>query len=299
MPSGLPKDQHNQWLEQWPVAWSETLHSGRNWLGLALRNFLAWESGVYQEPRESKGDLFRHRPEAAMRAEELLSHYSLTEFPAISSRQRYCEVLTYLDWLDSVQQAAPDVFQRAFAMSDSLSWLDVGAKNWAYVDALAAFIQAHFIQPNGSAAFRLDGIELDPNRRYQNLQTRRQAALAHSRSLLNAHYHEGNVLAWTNQAQIISHFLPFVFKEPHLAWGLPLSYFKPADILRHLLSLLKPNGLLIIVNQGEVEAEAQQKLLEQAAGLVPLHVQNLGQLSARFIEYKYPRYGWLCVKEAE
>jgi hypothetical protein len=221
-----------------------------------------------------------------------MAQYPLPHWDAITSRQRAREVFTYLDWLDGFQQAAPDAFRQAFAKADCLGWLDVGAKNWAYSDALAAFIRE-----NQVGTFRLDGIELDPHRRYLNFQTRRQAALAHSQILPNTTYHEGDVLQWTQPVRIISHFLPFVFREPHLAWGLPLSHFKPEAILMHELSLLEPDGLLLIVNQGEAEAEAQQALLVQAADTVPICVKSLGQLPARFIEYQYPRYGWICVKE--
>jgi hypothetical protein len=238
----------------------------------------------------AQNELFRH-PDAKNRATELMRRYPSVDWDTIASWQRACEVLTYLDWLDTFQQAAPHAFQPLFDQAHCLNWLDVGAKNWAYVDALYAFIRA-----NRSHAFQLNGIELDPHRRYLNFQTRRQAALAHSQSLPHTSYHEGNVLQWTQPAAIISHFLPFVFKDPHLAWGLPLNHFQPEAVLNHTISLLEPGGLLILVNQGQVEADAQAELLAQAAKVIPLRIENLGQLPARFIEYQYPRYGWLCTR---
>ncbi|MGG2382840.1 hypothetical protein, partial [Salmonella enterica] len=92
-----------------------------------------------------------------------------------------------------------------------------------------------------------------------------------------------------------------VFEDPHLAWGLPLGYFSPQALLNHLLARLTPGGLLLIVNQGEAEWTRQGDLLAQAAAgrAQPgkFSFQSVGQLPASFIEYRYPRWGWLCVRE--
>jgi hypothetical protein len=285
MSKGLSGDRHESWLDG--------LHSSRNWLGFALRNFLRWEPGVYCEPTESKETLFAEDPGTAQKETALIKRYSLEPLVQHTSRQRYCEILAYLEWLDYGFQFAPNTFLQLSSTEERLHWLDVGAKNWAYVEALYAFIATC---QNGKP-FRLNGIELDPNRRYISLKTRRQAAISYTQPLPWAHYHAGNLLDWREKTHIISHFLPFVFKEPLLAWGLPLAHFKPEALLAHQLSLLAPKGILLIVNQGEAEAEAQQGLLAQAAKEWPIGFESLGQLPASFIQYRYPRYGWICVNE--
>ena len=222
-------------------------------------------------------------------AQALLRQYpSLAERQTAMSAQRFLENLAYLEWLDEARKAQPDWFPVVSADSDSLKWLDVGAKNWAYIDALCAFAGQLSSEP-----LIIEGIELDPHRRYADFTTRQQAARAASKPYPNAQYHGGNVLDWQGQADLITHFLPFVYKDPHLAWGLPLKHFQPERVLRHLLNALTPGGVMLIVNQGEAEAEAQQALLDDVALNEPILVKALGQLPAHFIEYRYPRFGWL------
>jgi hypothetical protein len=282
-------------------------------LDFALRRFLNRPLRPYREPIEPKNDLFAENADAQAAEHRLLARYDLNALRQYSSRLRYLETLTYLHWLDYFHSQAPEVFQAAWISFQSnshapdaarapepLRWLDVGAKNWAYAAAIPAFLAAQGVQ-----AIRMDGVELDPHRRYADLQTRGQAAQAHIRDLPQAAYHEGDILAWQASAHIISHFLPFVFSDPHLAWGLPLGYFQPQAVLTHLLTLLPPQGVLIIVNQGPAEAEAQEALLkaaqattlEGAAPRVSIGYQNIGQLPSPFIEYRYPRYGWICWKQ--
>ncbi len=285
MTNGFPGEQHNPW--------SHVLASGRNRFGFALRNFLRWTlPGAYRETACDQTGLPELGPDAARLVDTLHGRYDLPDLTQAASRERYLETLAYLEWLEYFRQKRPAAFSAIMDDALSLRWLDAGAKNWAYVEALYAFIQA-----NHGPNFQLDGVELDPHRRYVNLQTRQQAALSYIQDLPNTRYHSGNLLDWRQPAHIISHFLPFVFKEPHLAWGLPLNYFNPQLLLNHLLSRLEPGGLMLIVNQGEAEAQAQQVLLEEAARRFPLQFESLGQLPASFIEYRYPRYGWLCIKD--
>jgi len=282
------------------VNWALRLQSRANGLNLALRNFLRWTPPIYREAPAGQLDLSAFSAENQARAEELLSRYGLQDLPKRACRQRCLETLTYLDWLDGTQQAQPDWFAELAKAGSTANqppgWLDVGAKNWAYVEALAAFAKAL----NGEN-FRLEGVELDPHRRYTNGQTRGQAARAFIESIPQAQYHAGDIRDWRQPAHVITLFLPFVFEEPHLAWGLPLNYFQPKDMLAHVLAQLEPGGVLLVVNQGEVEAEAQAQLFQtlqfQAVqNTHPLEVVNLGELPGRFIDYRYPRFGWLCHK---
>lgn len=278
------------------------MQSTHNRLHFALRNFINWPGPPYYEPNADKASLFINQPDIQQQANQLEQRYELAPLLQKASKTRYLETLTYLDWLDCLINAAPEAFQAVLQSNNPTwlpKWLDVGAKNWSYVLALAAFLQKH--TPDFAIPFELHGIELDPHRRYVDLRTRSQVASAYIKQLppdmrAHTHYHAGNILKWQQPARIISHFLPFVFKEPHLAWGLPLNTFKPEAILMHELSLLESPGLLLIVNQGETEAEAQQALLTAAATRYPIRFQSLGQLPARFIQYQYPRYGWICIK---
>jgi hypothetical protein len=268
------------------------LKSDRNRLEFALRNFVRLPAPAYREPNEPKDNLLADLPEALAKAEILHQRYDLSRLYRSATRQRTLETLSYLEWLDYLANLEPGWFERAF-QTEPFRWLDVGAKNWAYVEALQAFIRARTDAP-----FRLDGVELDPNRRYTNFRTRRQYAEHFIQPLPEARYHAGNILAWQQPTAIISHFLPFVFRDPLLDWGLPGQCFQPQAILSHVLSLLPPDGLLLIVNQGEDEAREQEALFQAVARHLPIRWQSLGQLPASFIQYRYARYGWLCAHDA-
>lgn len=269
--------------------------SWRNRLDFGLRNRLRWSRGLYCEPAEliagAKDELFRDDPVARGQMEALEARYALATVQKAASRERYLETLSCLAWLDFAFEQAPGWFE---SRRDSVRWLDVGAKNWAYVGALEVFTRARL-----SETFQLDGIELDPYRRYANLHTRADYARAFIREIPQARYHEGNVLDWRESAEVISHFLPFVFPTPLLAWGLPLDEFRPEALLRYTCGLLSPGGVMLIVNQGPDEAEAQQALLAAVQPDFALDVRNLGQLPTPFIQYRYPRYGWLIRKTPE
>ncbi len=286
-----------------PLSWNQ--------IGFALRRWLSWNVHTYQEPKESKTGIFIGNALAQTEEARLTADYNLSAVQHHATGTRYRETLSYLLWLDVFQRLAPDWFAPLLAAAKafeaetnclesaepshaSLAWLDVGAKNWSYVEALSAFLQA-----GGLQCFVLDGVELDPYRRYADLHTRAQYAEAHSRAILQSRYHAGDIHDWRQPAHIISSFLPFVFPEPHTAWGLPSAYFRPEAQLKHLFSLLEPGGLLLIVNQGPVEAEAQASLLASVAREFPLEWREAGQLPAPFIEYLYPRYGWICRKRSE
>jgi hypothetical protein len=55
--------------------------------------------------------------------------------------------------------------------------------------------------------------------------------------------------------------------------------------------------VLLVVNQGEEESAAQESLFQNARARYNIQWQGLGPLPASFIEYRYPRYGWWCVRQ--
>lgn len=269
------------------------LKSGWNRLCFALRNAMPWSWGNYQEPTEPKKHLYDGRSgarELMAREFQLVEKYGLQSFRSASSRLRYVETLTCLDYLDRL---LVDVALPTPADGTPMAWLDVGAKNWAYVEALYRYARQH---PSG---FRLHGIELDGYRRYINGHTRAGAARSFIRDYPEATYHVGDVMAHYQRYDVITWFLPFVFPQPCVAWGLPLSCYKPQAMLDHVVSLLNPGGILVILNQGQDEADEQGRLLISSAkcrDLCCLHQALL--LPESFAPFRYSRYGWVCRKTA-
>lgn len=273
----------------------ERIQNLLNQLSFGARSRLRWRREGYGEPAESKADLWQDRPDEAQlcaREEKLIRDYGLESFVQVGSRIRYMETLTYLAFLECL--SAGDLLPRPSA--GPLRWLDVGAKNWTYVLALYRLIERQV------ADFSLLGIELDAYRVYWNLYSRFDYAESYIRDLPKARYLAGDVLTHPETSvadsfDVVSCFLPFVFPEPCLAWGLPRDCFQPLDFLRHLVSLVRPGGWLLVVNQDVEEYEEQQRLfqlLDPEGGMLAL--KPLGRLPDTFTPYRFPRYGWQCRK---
>ncbi len=266
-----------------------TIQSAWNTLWFSWRSLFKWSRKPYQETFEPKINLYHGRviqEQLEQRERLLVDRYALQLFKATSSRNRYLETLTYLDFLEALWPNA-----LTLPNMQPLSWLDVGAKNWSYVESLYCF--AHRLQPNVA----LHGIEVDGYRRYTNFYHRLDYAQTYIQDCPNASYEVGDILHHQDQYSIITCFLPFVFMEPCLQWGLPLKHFQPEAFLRHLISLLLPHGVLLITNQGAEEFEAQKKLFSQVNAAQTLDITPVGILSESFLPYKIPRYGWQCIKK--
>jgi len=266
-----------------------------NELSFGLRQALSFDWGYYSDKTDDKSALFRDNPALRLQASRLLDRSkTLQQVWMESSTTTVLESLTYFNWLLQFYLKFPTLFDELLLTFKEhphpLFWLDVGAKNWSYITGLVAFLEAIDIN-----SYHLDGVELDVGRRYLSGHTRGQVARAHSQSIVNATYHSGSIHDWAQPAQIITSFLPFVFEEPHRAWGLPKKYFQPVEFLEHLLCLLIPEtGILIVVNQGEEEADEQEKLFQLLAQRIPMAWHQVDILDSPFMNYRYARYGWLC-----
>jgi hypothetical protein len=276
--------------------WLEQLSSTLNGLNFWLRRQVRWRHPAFHEPgcQASKRQLFAQRPDGPLFAEReaaLLARYPLDDLLPRVSPIRYLETLTYLEHLDRLVGSMP------WPEADSdgrFAWLDVGAKNWLYVEALTRFARQR------CDTFELVGIELDAYRVYEDLHSRYDYARHFIQAIPEARYEVADVCTHWRRYQVITHFLPFVLSDPLLAWGLPLQEFKPVEILRHLLEILEPDGYLLIVNQGEAEVEAQRALLD---AVDPdghwLERVFVGELPQAFQPaYQMPRFGWRCRKKS-
>ena len=77
-----------------------------------------------------------------------------------------------------------------------------------------------------------------------------------------------------------------------MMWGLPKKYFYPEKLLAHAVTLLKEKGQMLIVNQGEYEAQVQKELLEK----LDILYSDLEEISSEYFQYKHKRYGVLIHK---
>lgn len=142
---------------------------------------------------------------------------------------------------------------------NNIKILDIGAKNWFYVRDLYNFFKYN----NFEREIRLDGIEIDAYRVYTDFHTRYDYALYYSKGLKNCRYIAGDFLNHYDKYDYITWFYPFVTELPLLEWGLPLSTFKPLEMLEHAYNSLSPGGTLIIKNLNEKEYNIQEKLFQE------------------------------------
>lgn len=164
--------------------------------------------------------------------------------------------------------------------SDNLTILDVGSKNWEYAKAQYFFFKSF------NSNFTLNAIELDAYRLNSRFYNRYEIAKFYIKGLKNTNYFIGDFINHNLKYDYIIWILPFVSEYPLLKWGLPLKYFKPEKMLLHAYSLLKKDGELLIINQGEKEYLIQKKLNEK----LNLNAFYFGEIENEFNIFKNKRY---------
>jgi len=163
--------------------------------------------------------------------------------------------------------------------------LDVGAKNATHLPGQYAFRPGPW-----------DLVEVDAHRRYVDFTTRGAHGRAMAARFRAARYLAQDVNTVSRRYALITWFLPFVVESPHRAWGLPRELFQPERTLAHVLSLLAEGGALVIVNQGEAEAEVQARLLDDVKG--DLEVDARGIVDDTLSPYTHQRVCFVVRRRA-
>ena len=181
-----------------------------------------------------------------------------------------------------------DVLERYFKKSEktNIKALDIGSKNWFYARGEYEFFS------NFAKEFSLDGVELDAYMLYSNFYNRFEVAKYYTKNLKNAKYIAGNLLDIHKKYDYIIWFLPFMLYEPHKMWGLPKKYFYPEKLLAHAYNLLCEQGQMLIVNQGETEAQKQKEMFDKLG----VEYVDLGEVKSEYFQYKHKRFGFLVRK---
>ena len=170
--------------------------------------------------------------------------------------------------------------------STSLSVLDIGSKNWFYAKGEYSFFKRY------SDKLYLDGVEIDAYRLYSNFYNRYEVAKFYIKDLENTSYIPDNLLNINKRYHYIICILPFVIIQPHRFWGLPDKYFYPKKLFEHAYSLLKPGGTMLIINQGQDEAEEQRNIIGERSF-------EVFKLDSIFYKYKNERFLYRIIKGGE
>lgn len=244
-----------------------------NKLDFFLRKNIKFSRGIYRNKNEDKNDLFIDA-EMQITESEYLHTYNLEQLKNNSTRSNYLENLYAIEFLEKNSE---------FDFSgDSIKVLDVGCKNFFYASGLYSF----FRYKSHEKQIKLTGIEIDGYRLYSNFHSRYDYAKFYIQNLENAEFIVDDVLNHNEKYDVITCILPFVFKEPLLAWGLSLSEFNPKKITQKMYDLLEKNGELLIVNQGLAECEKQKEIL----GELNIKYKDKGIFESIFFDYSYDRY---------
>ena len=269
----------------------------------------------YSGKNESKENLFRHfSGEKKQIAEEkekfYLEKYKLQGFKGNSTCRNYLENLAVIELLEDSLNS--------YINKDNIKILDIGSKNWFYASGEWCFFKYNFLRHceqseaiqilnsdgwiassqaprNDSREVHLDGIEIDAFRVYLDLHTRWDYAQYYIKNLQNTRYIPKDFLEHNEKYDYIIWFFPFVTEFPLQEWGLPLSKFKPAEMLGHAYESLNYGGKILIVNQDEKEYAIQENLLKN----LNLHYEKKGDFKNSFLEYEHKRCVTIVFKDSQ
>ncbi len=255
----------------------------KNIIDFNLRNTLKLKRKVTHLKNEQKQGLFASLPQETQALAEdkeqiFYNKYNLEHLKNNSSKLEYIENLTVLEILENY-------FPQTKIKQDE-HILDVGAKNWHYIEALYNFFK------NKAPSVSISGIEIDAYRMYINFHTRYDYAMHRINHMPNVHYIVGDVLEHKDKYDNILVFYPFVTPEPLVRWGLPLSKLKPEQLIKHLYDIVNPNGSILIVNQFENEYLLIKIILDNLGH----EYKDFGEYTSSFIHNKNRRFVLLVNK---
>jgi hypothetical protein len=241
----------------------------------------------YIGKNEPKNNLFpdfseEKRQIAEEKEKFYLEKYNLNYLKNNSTQRNYLENLATIELLEKVMD------NEGFLTSEStIKILDIGSKNWFYAAG-----EWSFFKSNINKEIYLDGIEIDAFRVYSDFHTRWDYANFYIKNLKNTRYIAGDFLKHNEKYDYILWFFPFVTEFPLQEWGLPLSKFKPLEMLRHAYGCLNSDGKILIVNQDEKEYQIQEGLIKELS----CSYEKKGDIKNSFIEYERSRFATIIYK---
>ena len=171
------------------------------------------------------------------------------------------------------------------ARVSDLELADVGARTFAFAPALEKFF-SNFVENT-----ILNGIEIDAYRRFTNLRTRRDYGEFYASQVKRGRYFPQDFLAWKKPLDLVLLLHPFVTREPHENWGLPLKTFKPEKLFQHSRALLKERAGLLLLSSPNMEEFKIAKDLAFQSGFVFL--EEGSWFPSKYSIQQQPRLGTL------
>lgn len=262
----------------------------RNTLDYPIRKLIKWKRPLPPIQNEHKENLFEYlslteQNEAENTAKRLLTNNHLNKFFNTSSRENYRETLFYIQMLEQAFKGS------RVTLPQTITAADIGPGHWFYVQGLLKILT--WWNASKHRQVEIYGFEADPYRVYVDLHSRYDHAKAHIRNKETLFFIPGPFKQIRNKYDVITMFFPFVFLNDHLQWGLPIKDFDPLKLLLQAWESLKPNGVLVIINQGGNEHQQQKKFLSQAN----INIAHAFSFTSNLYEYDIERFGLVGKKE--
>ncbi|MEP6886216.1 MAG: class I SAM-dependent methyltransferase [Gammaproteobacteria bacterium] len=166
---------------------------------------------------------------------------------AATSRNNY----EYLDLLDSGWSSL------GMGRPEGGVLCDIGCASFWYAATLQAFFRPRCLR----------GVEVEGYRLFRDGRTRIDYAAGYVAPLPNAEFVVADYTRYSEPADLITAWFPFVTPAAILAWRLPLSLLAPQKLFHRIRHNLRPGGMFLMVNHGAAEAALAAGLCA-AAGLV-------------------------------
>jgi SAM-dependent methyltransferase len=236
----------------------------RFWYGVSER--VRWSRGAFHETHAR--DLPVLTLEQAQRIAALRSRYQV-QFESRMNAATSVNNYEYLDMLDRAWGSSGTDRPAGGVVCD------VGCASFWYAAALHAFFRPR----------RLIGVEIEGHRLFRDGHVRIDYAMGYVAQVPNANFVVADYLSYTEPADLITAWFPFLTPSAILAWRLPLSLLQPQRLFRQIHHNLRPKGLFVMVNHGPAEAALAADLCSamdleliwrwvQPASLAPMHVRQ-------------------------
>ncbi len=147
---------------------------------------------------------------------------------------------------------------------------DIGCASFWY----AATLEVLFLPQ------RLVGVEVEGHRLFRDGRARIDYAAGYLARLPNAEFVVGDYTRYSEPADLITSWFPFLTATAILAWRLPLSLLAPQQLFNRIRHNLRPGGLFFMVNHGPDEAALAERLCVAAKLRRVAHWDGDGCLSA-------------------
>jgi SAM-dependent methyltransferase len=229
----------------------------RFWYALSER--VRWSRGAFRETPALQ--LPALAIEQSRRIAALKDRYQV-RFESELASQTSLNNYEYLDILDHAWPTG------APARPQGMELLcDVGCASFWYAAALDAFFRP----------CALVGVDVEGYRLFKDGRTRSDYAAGYVGQRPNARFVVADYVSYTEPADLITAWFPFLTPRAILAWRLPLALLRPERLIRQIYRNLKPGGRFVMVNHGLEEAQLAHQLCV-AAGFRLAHRQSTPSL---------------------